>query len=434
MKSTLAIIGRPNVGKSTLFNRIVGSRKALIMDSPGVTRDRNFAVAEWQGREFMCIDTGGFPVDEGSLEEKVMSQIDLAIAESDAILCVFDGISGLIPEEEQIVSRLRKVDKPVFYAVNKIDVPVHQERLAEFYSLGVENLYPVSGEHGFQLAELLDKIVPVFPAEDKEDALAHEERRIAIVGRPNVGKSSLVNALIGQARVVVDETPGTTRDSIDTGFEHEGHPYLIIDTAGMRRRSQKGGMLEKLTVLQSTRAIDRSDMCLLVLSADEGVLKQDSHIVGYIAERGKGLIIVWNKMDLKTQADQEKLEEQVREEFAYLWKAPLAYISALEGSGVSELFPMMEQLREDLQIKVPTSRLNTVFEDLVEHHPLPLYKGKEVKLYYATQVGASPPIFVVFCNHPQGVPESYKRYLAHGLQKRLDMEQIPVRVVFRKRR
>ncbi len=433
MRPTIAIIGRPNVGKSTLFNRIVGQRKALTHDYPGVTRDRNFAVAEWGGREFLCVDTGGFPLDEESIDDKVSVQIDLAIEESDIILCVFDGESGLIPEEKAIVERLRKINKPVFYAVNKIDVPAHEMRQNDFFKLGVEKLYPVSGEHGYQLAELLDAVVEELPRDEKA-AVDDKELRIAIVGRPNVGKSSLVNALLGQSRVVVDSTPGTTRDSIDTPLHYEGRPLRLIDTAGIRRRSQKGGKLEKIAVLQATRALERADVCLLVLSAEDGLLKQDAHIAGYIEEQGQGCIMLWNKMDLKSPDSREKLLKTIRDELRFLPQFPVLFSSALTGKGVEEVIPALMELYDELGAEISTSKLNDALADLVEHHSIPMYKGREVKLYYATQVGTHPPIIIVFTNWPSGVPESYRRYLVHGFQRRFGLERIPVRVVFRKRK
>ncbi len=437
MLPTLAIIGRPNVGKSTLFNRIVGQRKALTYDAPGVTRDRNFEVADWHQQRFLCVDTGGFPLDEETLDEKVFMQIELAIEESDVILCVFDGKVGMIPEEQAIVSRLRQTNKTVFYAVNKIDVLGHEDRLNDFYKLGVDQLFPVSGEHGYGLDDLLEGIVQSFPEQPEEAPLDDETVKIALVGRPNVGKSSLTNALLGESRVVVDATPGTTRDSIDTSFEFEGKPCLLIDTAGIRRRSQKGGFLEKITILQSTRAIERADICIQLLSAEEGIRTQDAHIAGMIMSQNKGHILAWNKIDLITTHKEEKraeLREQIARDMPFLADIPKHYISAQFGKGVDRLLPEVFSLHDELGSKIKTAQLNKVFEYLVDHHNMPLYKGREVKLYYATQVGTHPPTFIVFTNIPQGIPASYQRYLIHGLQDRLDLKRVPVKVVFRKRK
>lgn len=434
MKPIVAIIGRPNVGKSTLFNRIVGHRKALTHDQPGVTRDRNFADAHWGGRDFVCIDTGGFPLEQGTLDEKVEEQIALAMSESDCILCVFDGQAGLVPEEARIVEKLRPIGKPVFYVVNKIDVPAHEDRLMDFYAAGVEELLPVSSEHGYQVAELLDRLVASFPSELQDTPLDEATIQLAVVGRPNVGKSSLVNALLGQSRVVVDATPGTTRDPIDTPFHVGEQPYLLVDTAGIRRRSQKGGALERITVMQSLRAIERADICLLVLAADQALSKQDSHIAGTITDRGRGLILVWNKIDLMPTPDRKRVLRSTRDSLKYLPSIPIHLISAREGQGVNSLLPEVKQLHEELATRVPTSRLNEVFSSLVEHHNIPSYRGKEVKIYYATQVGIRPPTFIVFANYPAGVPETYRRYLQQGLREQLGLERIPVRLVVRKRK
>ena len=432
-KPLVAIIGRPNVGKSTLFNRIIGTRKALTHDQPGVTRDRNFATADWGGREFICVDTGGFPLVADSLDEGVEAQIELAIEESDVILCVFDGVAGPNPVEGKIVERLRRIEKPVLYVVNKIDIPEHEARLNEFFSLGVEDLLPVSGEHGYQVAEMLDRLLLLLPrdvrAAEPDDKIIH----IAVVGRPNVGKSSLVNALLGQSRVVVDPTPGTTRDAIDTPFHVDERDYMLIDTAGIRRRSQKGGHLERITVMHSLRAIDRADVCLLVLAADEGVTKQDAHIAGYIAERGRALIVVWNKLDLIPFSRYPEREKEIRERWPFLHQVPIQGVSALQSRGMSRLLPEIDQVYKEWGRRVATARLNTVFASLVDHHHLPMYKGKTVKLFYATQAQTRPPTFMVFANYPEGVAPSYRRYLIRGLQEQLELEHVPVRLILRRR-
>lgn len=432
-KPLVAIIGRPNVGKSTLFNRIIGTRKALTHDQPGVTRDRNFATAEWGGREFICVDTGGFPLEAESLDEGVEKQIELAIEESDVILCIFDGAAGPNPVEAQLVERLRRVQKPVLYAVNKIDVPEHESRLNDFFRLGIEDLMPVSGEHGYQVAELLDRLLQVLPAEIKPQAAEDRMIHIAVVGRPNVGKSSLVNALLGQSRVVVDATPGTTRDSIDTPFHLDDRDYVLIDTAGIRRRSQKGGHLERITVMHSLRAIDRADVCLLVLAADEGLSKQDAHIAGYIAERGRALMVVWNKLDLISKEQFREREQEVRERCPFLHQVPVVGVSALAARGLGLVLPGIDSLYEEWGTQVATGRLNAVFASLVEHHHLPMYKGKTVKLFYATQAQTRPPTFMVFANYPEGVAPSYRRYLIRGLQEQLHLEHVPIRLVLRRR-
>lgn len=433
MKPLVAIIGRPNVGKSTLFNRIIGTRKALTHDQPGVTRDRNFANAEWGGREFICVDTGGFPLVADSLDEGVEAQIDLAIDESDVILCVFDGAAGPNPGEVKIVERLRRINKPVIYVVNKVDVPEHETRLNEFFRLGINDLMPVSGEHGYQVAEMLDRLLLLLPAEATEGVADEKTIHIAVVGRPNVGKSSLVNALLGQSRVVVDATPGTTRDAIDTPFHIDERDYILIDTAGIRRRSQKGGHLERITVMHSLRAIDRAEVCLLVLAANEGITKQDAHIAGYITERGRALIVIWNKMDLIDPGEFRQRVAAVQERWPFLHHVPIHGVSALQGSGMKRIFPEIDAIYKEWGRRVATARLNAVFASLVDHHHLPMYKGKTVKLFYATQAQSRPPTFLIFANYPEGISQSYRRYLIRGLQEQLQLEHVPVRLILRRR-
>jgi len=430
----IAIVGRPNVGKSTLFNRLVGGHRAITLDEPGVTRDRHYGHAHWDAREFVVIDTGGLFLDEkgGAIEDKIREQVDAAIAEADVLLFVMDGRAGLLPDEADIAHYLRRSGKRVFFIANKIDEPKTVD-LHDFYSLG-EEIHPISSEHGYGVNDLLDRIVAPWPKLEEEEEAAEKPIRLSVIGRPNVGKSSLLNRLLGEERLVVHNQPGTTRDAIDTPITLNGKEYLLIDTAGIRRRGTWASKVERYSVLTSLKAIERSDICLLVLDATEGVHKQDAHVAGYAQEARKGIIIVWNKWDLVPEKEKRSFLRKHQDDLPFFAHAPVLAVSAKEGMGCKAIWPEINKLYADCGKRVTTSEVNRAFEGLIEGHNPPVFKGKPVKFFYATQTQTYPPTFVAFVNEPQGVHFSFKRYLVNGFRKAFSFGGAPVQMVFRKKR
>ena len=435
MRSIIAIVGRPNVGKSTLFNRIAKGKKAIVWDEPGVTRDRNYAEVEWGDSVFTLIDTGGFePVSKDRIFIQMREQCQLAMDESDVILFMMDGKEGLTPSDKEIADILRRLNKPVFYIVNKIDGPKHEERALEFYGLGVEPIYSISSEHGYGVNGLMDEVIKVLPSltEKKWDK---DVTKVAVVGRSNVGKSSLINRLLGYKRVLVDEVPGTTRDAIDTLFERDGKRYALVDTAGIRRKSRISLRLEKYSIVEALRTIDRSDVALLLLDSKEGVTDQDAHIGGFIHEKGKGCILVINKWDLVEKDSQTivRYEREVREDLKYLSYAPILFISALTGQRVMKVLDIVDHVSEQTRKRISTSQINKYFREWVERFSPPLYKNRSVKLNYITQVSTAPPTFVIYTNFPNGIHFSYERYLVNQMRETFSFEGVPVRLLFRKK-
>jgi GTP-binding protein len=434
----LAIVGRPNVGKSTLFNKLIGERKAIVVDLPGVTRDRNYGEAEWAGKKFRVIDTGGFDVrGEGSLEESVQKQRQLALAEADVILFLLDGKGGLNPVDREAIDLLRRIDKPVFFAVNKIDSKRREENLYEFYGLGLDRLFPISAEHGLGFDELMDDIVRQFPSEESGgQAAAQQENRpcrIAVVGRPNVGKSTLINRLLGFERSVVDARPGTTRDALDTPFVLSGEPCVLVDTAGIRRKARITDRLEYFSVNRSLRSVDRADLVIYILDGPEGVTDQDAQILSYAHERGKALVLAVNKCDLLDR-DREDYRREVYHNLSFLEFVPVVFIAATTGQGVRTMLETAARVLKAYRRKIPTSALNQSLQRIVKAHPAPLTQGRPVKFYYGTQIGTAPPTFMLFVNSPSAVSESYQRYLIHHMRESLGLESTPVRLLLRPRR
>ena len=435
----LAIVGRPNVGKSTLFNKLLGERKAIVDDSPGVTRDRNYGEAEWAGRKFQLIDTGGLDTDaEGDLEESVQKQSRLALREADVILFLLDGKGGLNPLDREAVGLLRKEDKPVLFAVNKIDSRQRADNLYEFYALGIDPLFSISAEHGLGISDLMDEVVQQFPNAEESDEKTEEKAplRISVVGRPNVGKSTLINRLLGFERSVVDSTPGTTRDALDTPFKLEGEPCVLVDTAGIRRKARINDRLERFSVSHSLRSVDRGDLVIHILDGVEGVTDQDAQILSYACQRGKALLLAVNKWDVvsKNGADVESYREEVYHQLSFLDFVPVAFISAATGYGVRRMLETAGGVLRAYGKKVSTSAMNQAVQRIVRAHAAPLSQGKPVKFYYGTQTGTRPPTFTLFVNTPQAVPESYQRYLIHQLREHLALEYVPIRLVLRARR
>ncbi len=435
-KPIVAIVGRPNVGKSTLFNRIVGKPLAIVDEVAGTTRDRIYADAEWNGVLFTLVDTGGLEV-EGSLDDlaaQVRAQAQLAIAEADAIIFVTDVKEGLTPSDKDVARILHRSAKPVVLAVNKVDNPALRQDAVEFHQLGIHPLFPISALHGIGTGDLLDEVVSSLPTEAEE--IETEAAKIAIVGRPNVGKSLLLNRLLGQERAIVSEVPGTTRDAIDTFLEWEGIPLVLIDTAGIRRRGRIVPGVEKYSVIRALRAISRADVVLLLLDASEGVTAQDTHIAGFCLEEGKSVVLVVNKWDLieKDEYTMQDYIQHVRTRLKFLSHAPLLFISALTGEGVDEVIPLALQVRQERFTRIPTGELNRFLQDIMARHAPPSKGRRRLKVYYATQAAIDPPTFVFFVNDPQLVHFSYKRYLENRLQERLGLTGTPLLLKFKKRR
>jgi GTPase len=438
----LAIVGRPNVGKSTLFNRLVGERKAIVHDLPGITRDRNYAVAEWSGKKFMLVDTGGLDTEaEDGLEERVQEQSRSAISEAAVILVLLDGKGGLSPHDREAIKQLRNVGKPVLFAVNKLDTLKKQDHLYEFYSLGLERLYPLSAEHGLGLSDIMTDIVGRLPDEPQSDDPVGEEKSqqplcIAIVGRPNVGKSTLTNRLLGFERSVVHSKPGTTRDALDTPFELNGLPCILVDTAGMRRKARIDDRVERFSVQRALRVVDRGDLIIHVIDAAEGVTDQDAQILAYAFERGKALLLVINKWDLpaKDDKDVKAYRDEVYYNLSFLEHVPVTFISAATGFGIRKMLDTAGRLLKAYQRKLSTSALNQALQTIVKAHPAPLNQGRPVKFYYGTQTGTRPPTFTLFVNTPAAVGDGYRRYLIHQMRDSLGLEHTPIKLFLRPRR
>jgi GTP-binding protein len=435
MKPVVAIVGRPNVGKSTLFNRVTRGRKAIVENEPGVTRDRNYADVTWGEKNFTLIDTGGFePVSKDRIFLQMREQCQLAIDEADAILFVMDGKDGLMPADREITDLLRRQEKPVFYVVNKIDGLKHEEKALDFYGLGVEPVYSISAEHRYGVDDLLDDIVKILPdsTEEEEDK---QVTRVAVIGRPNVGKSSLINRLLGYKRVLVDDVPGTTRDSIDTPFSRDGKRYILVDTAGIRRKSRISLRLEKYSIVEALRTIDRCDVAVLVLDSLEGVTDQDAHIGGFIHEKGKGCVLLMNKWDLveKDSKTMAEFQEEVFEKLKYLSYAPVLFISALTGQRFNKVLEVVDRVAEEGRKRIPTSSLNKRFGTWVDEVPPPLYRNRRVHLNYITQVSTAPPTFVISTNYPEGIHFSYERHLINKMREVFGFEGVPLRLHFRKK-
>lgn len=436
MKPIVAIVGRPNVGKSTLFNRFTGGLVAIVEDIPGVTRDRLYRDAEWLNREFTVVDTGGieFYGKGGIIEAKVKQQAQLAIEEADVILFVVDGKSGITPDDESVAQLLRRSSKPVILAVNKIENFDKQDAVYDFYNLGLGEPIPISAAHGMNTGDLLDAIIEKFPPEQEED-LPPETIKIAVIGRPNVGKSSLVNKILREERLIVSDIAGTTRDAIDSLLEQDGKHYVIIDTAGMRRKARVNEPTERYSVLRALRAIDRCDIVLMLIDAVDGVTEQDKKIAGYAHEAGKGMILVVNKWDLVVKDDKtmNQFDRTIREEMGFLQYAPILYISALSGQRVNKVLEIVDFVAEQQNLRVSTARLNEVIEEALAITPPPTDKGTRLKIYYVTQIGVKPPKFVLFVNEPELMHFSYKRYLENQLRKDFGFEGTAIWLLIRKR-
>jgi GTP-binding protein len=432
----VAIVGRPNVGKSTLFNRLIGSRKSIVRDTPGVTRDRIHGTAEFAGWRATVIDTGGLDPSSGEpLAAQVRKQVLAAIAEADALVFVIDGREGLTPLDEEVARLLRRVAKPVLVAVNKVDARGHEAATAEAYGLGMDPVLSVSAEHGRGVAELMEALAMRLPAPASGVAEEAGPLRIAVVGRPNVGKSSLVNAIAGQDRVVVHAEPGTTRDAVDTLVTVEGRPYILVDTAGMRRKGRTEGALDKLSAVMARRSLERADLALVVIDAGEGVTTQDARIAGYAEQAGRAVVLVVNKWDLVGTADRApELVRGLRERLPFLGHAPIVFTSARAGTGIRDLFETIDRVAVDYAKEISTGELNRALTAAVERRPPAGVHGKTLKIYYATQTATRPPTFLLFVNDPAALHFSYERYLVSALRERFGFAGCAVRLRLRRRR
>ena len=432
----VALIGRPNVGKSTLFNRIIRRRDALVDPTPGVTRDRHYARVSWDEHPFILVDTGGIDDEDDTIVNHIRHQAMMAIEEADIIFFLMDGREGLTPSDIEIVDLLRRTEKQVFYIVNKIDSPDREdELLMPFWELGVERLWALSADHGFGFHGLIEGLLPHLETTDLQVELPENTMRVAFLGRPNVGKSSMVNAIVGQERMVVSEVSGTTRDSVDTLLSRDQYNYLLIDTAGIRRKGKTTDKLEKFSILKALKALGRCDIAMVLIDAEEGVTEQDTKVIGYTQDQNRALIILINKWDLvkDDRKRQERLLSDLQEAVKFIPYAPVLKVSALTGSGIKRLFPEIGQVHRQFHHRFPTAALNRVLADAVAHHEPPMYHGRRLKFYYTAQLGTAPPLFAVVTNAPKGIHFSYERYLTNFFRDGLGLDRVPVRLLFRER-
>jgi GTP-binding protein len=431
----VALVGRPNVGKSTLFNRITKSRKALVDPTPGVTRDRHYDRVVWEEKAFVLVDTGG--IDDNSedlLVHHIRQQALLAIAEADVVLFLMDGREGITPADWEVVKLLRRTDKPVLYLVNKIDSPEREiELISPFYELGVDELWPLSAEHSYGFRSLMDGLCASFSSEDVDLNLPEGTVKVAFFGRPNVGKSSMINRILGQDRMVVSEISGTTRDSVDTLVTHGKYSYLFIDTAGIRRKGKTTEKLEKFSILKALGAMSRCDVAVVLIDAEEGITEQDTKVIGYVLDEGRGLIVLVNKWDL-IQDDKKRQEAvmlEVGRALPFVGFAPVLNVSALTGYGIKRMFPTIGSVYRQYSATFPTSALNRLLNDAVDQHSPPIYKNKRLKFYYTSQIGTCPPKFVVMTNSYKGVHFSYQRYLINKFREGLGLDKVPIKIIFK---
>jgi len=441
----VAIVGRPNAGKSTLFNRLLRQQKTVVDDTPGVTRDRIFAEANWHGIPFILVDTGGIDFREtDTITAQVQAQTRLAITEADFVIFLFDGREGLNPADADAVDLLRRNNKPTFFVVNKIDGERQEAAAAEFFALGLDPLFTISSAHGRGIGDLMDAVTAAFlsseehPQEtsDANTESTIEPLRVAIVGRPNVGKSSLLNRLVGCERSIVDAAPGTTRDAVDSLIEWNGKPIVLVDTAGARRRARVYEQIEQASVLIALKALEHAEIGLLVIDAVEGMTDQDVRLARYAWDRGRGLILVVNKWDAvqAERKNQARYGEDLRHFFPITTSLPVVFLSALTGARMSKLLPMVERVAQAHAFQIPTAQLNRCFQEWTTRTPPPSYRGRQPRIFYATQVGTKPPHVVIFTSAPEGIPPAYTRYLENQFRAQFDLSGTPIKLSFRSRR
>jgi GTP-binding protein len=433
----VALVGRPNVGKSTLFNRITKARKAIVDPTPGVTRDRHYEKVTVNDRQFILIDTGGIELDrDETMSTLIQQQTRQAIDEADIIVLLLDAKGGLLAEDYEVVKMLRRVDKPFFHVVNKIDGPEQEQTLlSQFYELGIDRLWGLSAEHGYGVTYFLDSLVASMASPGEGEELPDNTIRIACIGRPNVGKSSLINRLLGEERMVVSDIPGTTRDAVDTLLARNDRNYLLIDTAGIRRKGKVTDKLEKYSVMRALSALEQCDIALLLIDAGEGITEQDTKVISYALERGRACLILVNKWDLvkNEKKQQKKILDEVAVATRFMEYAPVLNISALTGTGTNRIFSVLDEVYKQYTTEFPTNMLNKILKKAVETHNPPLYKGKRLKFYYTTQAGLKPPTFLIFVNYPKGVHFSYHRFLVNQFSLGLGLDKIPVKIILKER-
>jgi len=450
----VAIIGRPNSGKSTLFNRLIREPRAIVNDQPGVTRDRNVAKARWDDMPMLLIDTGGFEDGGAKLNESIRAQADLAAEEADAILVVFDGREGVSPLDRELLRRVRRLEKPVVFAINKLDSPVRDDDSNEFYALGIDEVFPISAAHGRGIGDLMERLQSLLPAEPQGETPSEElptegdsealdtpaplvpaAVTLALVGRPNAGKSSLLNRIVGYERSIVDSTPGTTRDPVDTPFRRGDQDYILVDTAGIRRRTKVQEQLERSSVVRALRAIERAEVALLVLDGTQGMSDQDARIASYAWERGRALLLVVNKWDVvdTEHRNRKTFARTIAEHYPTLAHVPITFLSALTGRYVDKLFPAIEAVVETHRRELRTPELNRVLEQAVQQQAPPSDRGRRSRLLYVTQTGRAPMVLTIFCSRPDLIPSVYQRYLTNCFREAFDLSGTPLTLRFKQR-
>ncbi|MBR3117475.1 MAG: ribosome biogenesis GTPase Der [Bacilli bacterium] len=426
---TVALVGRPNVGKSSIFNRIVGRKISIIEDTPGVTRDRIYQIAKYKNLRFNLIDTGGIDLSEDKFNEDIKMQAEIAMDEADVIVFVVDGIEGINSNDIVVRDLLYKSNKKVIVAINKIDAKAAKENVYDFYELGFDKYIEISAEHGTGFDKLLNEITKDFPEQEPE--IDDGRIKFSVIGRPNVGKSSLVNAILREERVLVSDESGTTRDSIDTVFNYDHEEYVVIDTAGLRKKGKIYESVEKYSLIRTMKSIERSDVCVIVINAAEGVIEHDKHIASYALEAGKPIVLVVNKWDLMKDADMKKYTEELRGEFQFLSYVPIVFLSALTNSRIHLLMPEIIKVYNNSRKTIKTSIINNVIRDAYDLNPAPSYKGKRLKIYYVVQVGVAPIRFNLFVNDKGLVHFSYLRYLENKIRESIDLEGTPIELNFK---
>ena len=432
----VALIGRPNVGKSTLFNRITRRRDAIVDPTPGVTRDRHYARVRWEEHPFILVDTGGIDDEDDTITNHIRHQAMQAIEEADVILFLMDGRQGVMPGDHEIVDMLRRTDKQVFFVVNKIDAPdLEVNLLTPFWELGVEELWALSADHSYGFKTLMDALISKLDKVEAPEDLPEGTIRMAFIGRPNVGKSSMINAIIGQERMVVSAISGTTRDSVDTLLSRDQYNYLLIDTAGIRRKGKTKDKLEKFSILKALKALGRCDIAVVLIDAEEGITEQDTRVIGYTQDHGRALLILINKWDLikDDKKRQDWLLEEIRLATNFIPFAPVFRVSAKTGYGIKRVFPALGKMHRQFNQRFPTSALNRLLEAARDHHEPPMHRGRRLKLYYTAQIGTAPPTFAVISNYPKRIHFSYQRYLKNRFREGLGLDLVPVRLVFKER-